>query len=326
MARESNPYSLDATGIVELAVVERGGMIESRHLGAAVVVGAGGAVLDSLGNPDALVYPRSSLKPLQALTVLECGVDIDGEALVLATASHSGTEQHVAVVRRMLESVGLGEDALHCPPDWPLDSGAQAQARVGGERRRVTMNCSGKHASFLMACVANGWSIDDYLDPLHPLQLRVHETVERFAGESIGHSATDGCGAPVFALSLSGLARGISHVGLGADEHTARLTSAIRRHPWAIAGEGTPNTVVIRELGLVAKVGAEGVMVMAASDGTAVAVKCVDGSSRATTLVALELLARAGAVGRDDADRVIALTTERVLGGGEPVGGIRTAF
>ena len=326
MARESNLSPLDATGIVELVVVERGGMVESRHLGAAVVVDAGGAVLDSLGNPDALVYPRSSLKPLQALTVLDCGVDLDGEELVLATASHSGTERHVAVVRRMLESVGLSEDALHCPPDWPLDSTAQAQARVGGERRRVTMNCSGKHASFLMACVANGWSIDDYLDPLHPLQLRVHETVERFADEPIGHSATDGCGAPVFALSLTGLARGIAHVGLGADEHTARLTSAIRRHPWAIAGDGTPNTVVIRELGLVAKVGAEGVMVMAAPDGTTVAVKCVDGSSRATTLVALELLARAGVVGRDDADRVIALTTERVLGGGEPVGGVRAAF
>lgn len=317
---------LDVDGVRELAVLERSGLAESRHLGAAVIVDADGAILQSLGDVRSLIYPRSSLKPLQAVAVSRSGARLEGERLVLSAASHAATAEHVRVVQAMLAAAGHTEEDLQCPPDWPLDAAAAAQARVHGARRRVTMNCSGKHASFLMACAVNGWATDDYLDPLHPLQLLIRDTVEGFAGERVEHFGTDGCGAPVFALTLRGLATAISRVARAEDEHTARLTAAIRRHPWAIDGPGRSNTVVIQELGLIAKGGAEGVMVMAASDGTAVALKMLDGSLRAATLVALELLARLGVIDRTEADRVIQLTTERVLGGGSPVGVLRASF
>jgi L-asparaginase II len=319
---------LDRSGVRELAVLERSGLIESRHLGAAVVLSPDGAIEREIGDGTALVYPRSSLKPLQAITVMRSGVFLTGEQAVLATASHSGTEQHVSVVRAMLERAGLSEAALRCPADWPSDADALFDARRDGVgARAITMNCSGKHAGFLMACAANGWSTDDYLDPGHPLQRAVRRTVEEFTGESVGHVGVDGCGAPLFAIGLRGLARAFGLVaGAGlrhGDAHAARLMSSILEHPWAIAGAGRANTVVIEPLGLLAKGGAEGVIAMATPNGTAVAVKVIDGSHRVTTLVALELLASVGAISRAEADRVIALTVEPVLGGGIPVGRLR---
>lgn len=315
------PLALD--DCTELAVLERSGMVESRHLGSAILLAPDGSELRMLGNADALVYPRSSLKPLQAVAVLRSGVDLDGEQLVLATASHAGTEAHQRVAGEILARAGLSESDLGCPEDWPFDA---ASARAASAPRRLAMNCSGKHASFLLACVQNGWSIDDYLDPLHPLQRLIVSTTEEFTGSPIAHYGTDGCGAPLFGITLRQLATAVSQVGQGAEDATARLVAAVRRHPWAIDGPGRANTAVIEELGLFAKFGAEGVNVMVAPDGTTVAVKMLDGNGRATTLVALELLASAGAIDASAARRVAERTTERVLGGGEPVGKIRVSF
>ncbi|WP_255446927.1 asparaginase [Diaminobutyricimonas sp. LJ205] len=315
---------LTVSGAVELAVIERSGMIESRHIGAAVVVGPDAATLREVGDVDALIYPRSTLKPLQALAVLRSGVDLDGEELVLATASHAGTGDHVAVVQRMLAEAGLDDSALQCPADWPFDR----DARDGmSAPTRLTMNCSGKHAAFLMACAANGWPTESYLAPEHPLQQRILATVEEFTGAGVEHSGIDGCGAPVHAVTLRGLATAISRVtGPADDADASRLAAAVRAHPWAIDGPGRANTVTIEKLGLIAKLGAEGVMVMGAPDGTAVAVKVLDGSLRAATAVALHLLVTAGAVDADAAAEVEAITTEPVLGGGRPVGALRVTL
>jgi L-asparaginase II len=188
------------------------------------------------------------------------------------------------------------------------------------------MNCSGKHAAFLLASRVNDWTIDDYLEPSHPLQERIRETVEEFTGESIEHSGTDGCGAPVHAVTLAGLARGIGRVSGATSGEAARLKRAILADPWAIDGAGRANTVVIERLGLIAKLGAEGVLVLGAPSGTAVAVKILDGSLRAATLVALELLVQEGEVARDAASAVLADSLEPVLGGGRIVGEIVPAF
>ncbi len=329
-------HALGVDGVVELAKLERNGLIESRHLGAAVVVRATGVnsgveTVRSLGDVDALVYPRSSLKPFQAITVLRSGVSLDGAQLVLASASHSGTPAHVEVVNELLERAGLTEDDLQCPISWPGDPEAAAIARTSGKQRRVTMNCSGKHAAFLLACVENGWSTSNYLDPQHPLQLAVRATIEEFLGEPVGHVGVDGCGAPLFAVTLRGLAASFSRLArgmnaTGPDDDAARITAAIRENAWAIDGPGRANTVVIDELGLVCKGGAEGVIAMGAADGTAVALKSLDGSHRITTLVALTLLAEAGAIPQADAERVSDLTTEKVLGGGVTVGHTLTTF
>ena len=316
--------SLSASGSVELAVLERNGLIESRHLGAAVVLGADGSALRSLGDSSALIYPRSSLKLLQAIAVLRSGLDLDGEQLVLAAASHGGTPDHVRVVAQILADAGLDESALQCPADWPLDRPARhSVVAAGGGTSRIMMNCSGKHASFLAASARRGWPTDNYLDPTHPLQRVILETVQGLTGEPVEHSGVDGCGAPLHAVTLTGLARSVAHIARPADDHTSRLSRAILAHPWALDGHGRANTVAVQELGVIAKGGAEGVMVMGTADGVAVAVKILDGSMRATTLVAVELLASVGAVDRNAASTVVELTTERVLGAGEPVGLIR---
>jgi L-asparaginase II len=315
-------HPLDRAGVVELAILERSGLDESRHLGAAVVVSPDGSVLRELGDGSALVYGRSSLKLFQAIAVLRSGVSLEGAQLVLATASHAGTPAHVAVVRSVLDRAGLDENALQCPIDWPLDSASRHAAAAPS---RVTMNCSGKHAAFLLACVHNGWPTDTYLERDHPLQQLIRSTVEEFIGEPIGRIGVDGCGAPVFATTLRGLATGVANACSSTDGEAALLVRAILGDPWAIDGPGRANTVVAEQLGLVTKGGAEGVIIMAAPGGAAVALKMVDGSNRATTLVALRLLASVGVISEDDAARVAGLTTERVLGGGVPVGTIRAS-
>lgn len=308
--------SLTAEGAVELAVIERSGMIESRHLGAAVVVAADGSILRELGDGSAAVYPRSTLKFVQAIAVLRSGVSLVGLQLVLAAASHRGTARHLAVVREILDRAGLEENDLQCPADWPLDRTTRSAA---SEKRRITMNCSGKHAAFLLACIQNGWPTAGYLERDHPLQRLIGESVAEYTGETVDHIGIDGCGAPVFAVTLRGLARATARAAV--DPEAAGLVAAIRADAWALDSPAV--AAVIEQLGVIAKNGAEGVLVAAAPGGTAVALKMLDGSTRGCLPVALTLLGAVGAIDRDAAARVIAATTEPVLGGGHSVGGLR---
>ncbi|MBI5160560.1 MAG: asparaginase [Micrococcales bacterium] len=310
---------LEASGCVELAAVERSGLIESRHLGAAVVLSPLGEELLAFGDVDALVFPRSSLKPFQAAAVLRTGVALDEVQTVLATASHAGTPEHLAVVERMLRDAGLDGSALQCPSVYPVDPAA---ARHSPGPSRLAYNCSGKHAGFLAACVHAGWDPATYLDPAHPVQRAVAAVVEEYTGHRIEVSGVDGCGAPVHAVTVRAMARGISRLVRDGAEGS-RIASAVRAHPWAIESPGGPNTVAIERCGIVAKGGAEGFLVAAASDGTTVALKMLDGANRATTLVALSLLARVGAVDSASAAEVIRRVTPAITGGGESVGEIR---
>lgn len=316
---------------VELAVVERSGFVESRHVGAAVVLSPDGEVVARLGNADALILPRSSMKPLQAVACLTAGAVLEGEQLALSTASHSGTDRHAAVVRDVLAEVGLNEDALACPPAWPGDVATRDDMiREHGAPAAVRMNCSGKHAAMLRACVATGWPTEGYLDPSHPLQVHIREVVERLIGEKVAHTAIDGCGAPVYAMSLTALARGIHRVGTASERSpfalhrvAGALVRAVREHPWTIEGPGRPDTIAIEALGVFAKGGAEGVMVMVAPNGTTVALKMLDGSLRAATIAAATLLARHGALSAEQVAQLDEALSLVVLGGGRPVGAIR---
>ncbi|MCS5733598.1 asparaginase [Herbiconiux daphne] len=311
---------------VELAVVDRSGFIESRHAGSAVVLDAAGEVAMRYGSPDLPVYPRSCMKPFQALTVLESGVELDPVQTVLATASHAATPAHIEVVLSILGRAGLSPDALGCPPDWPGDSRARDEViREHGHRERLFMNCSGKHAAMLLACVENGWDTATYLDPSHPLQQRILATVERETGAPVVHSGIDGCGAPVHAMSLVSLARGIGRLRRAESGAAKWLTDSILANGWAIDGPGRANTVVIDRLGVVAKLGAEGVMVMATPDGSSIALKMLDGSLRAATLVALTLLARHGALTAAQVDDLRPTLDLTVTGGAAPVGTIRVS-
>lgn len=313
--------ALTADDTVQLAVIERSGMIESRHLGAAIVLAPDGSELRRLGNPDALIYPRSTLKPMQAITVLRSGVTLTGEQLVLASASHIGSQRHQDIAASTLAAYGLSVDELRCPADWPSDSDAR---RAADAPTRLAMNCSGKHASFLAACVVNGWPLESYLEHDHPLQARIRETVVEFTGTPLAHEGIDGCGAPVFAMSLTALAKAIQHVvtsTVESDRHAHALVSAIRAHAWGLDMPQVAEAMDI--LGIIAKRGAEGVLIAAAPDGTTTTLKILDGSIRPLLPVGLSLLADAGALDPDAVSTVLASTTEKVLGRGLPVGKLR---
>lgn len=312
---------LRPAGAVELAVVTRSGFRESSHIGSAIVLDPHGASLAEHGDVDALLYPRSTMKLMQAVALQRLGVALEGEELVLSAASHVGTPEHVRVVRRILDRAHLAEDSLQCPADWPSDP---ASRRAASSPAAVTMGCSGKHAAFLLACVTNGWSTEEYLDPDHPLQQEIRRTVEEFTGETIAHSGIDGCGAPVHAVSLRALARAIGRIGRGLDDESARLSEAIRRTPWALDNPAVQT--IIAETGLVAKSGAEGVFVAATENGIALAIRVLDGSQRALAPVALSLLERHGVLDPVTAERIRISVTEPVLGGGIPVGELRSAL
>jgi L-asparaginase II len=198
--------------------------------------------------------------------------------------------------------------------------------RAGQGPQRIRMNCSGKHAAMLAASAAHSWPTDHrYLDPAHPLQQQALATVERLTGTPVTHLAIDGCGAPLFGLALRGLATGFQALALapaGSDE--ALVADSMRAYPEYVGGwDGHPNTRLMQAVpGMITKGGAEGVLAASTGDGYAVAVKVIDGSPRATTLIALAALAAAG-VPTPGAE---SLRSVPVLGGGEPVGAIEGIF
>jgi len=319
---------------VELAVVERSGFVESRHAGSAIVLGTSGEVLRTLGDVTSPVYPRSAMKPFQAIASMASGVTLRGEDAAIATASHSGTAKHVELVRGLLARASIPESALGCPAAWPIDRPTRdAMVRQGVAKAPVYMECSGKHAAMLLACAQNGWPLAGYLTPGHPLQKRVLDVLERFTGERPAASGIDGCGAPVHALSLTGLARGIARIAgsksnspFAIYREAGFLAEAVREHGWVVAGPGLSDSTVIDRLGLFIKGGAEGIVVAAADNGTTVALKVLDGNLRAATIVALHLLADAGAIAQADVDALVPELGLTVFGGGVPVGAIRPTY
>jgi L-asparaginase II len=308
-----------------LAEVVRSGFVEGHHRGSLVVLAADGSVETAVGDPALPVFPRSSNKPMQAAAVLRAGLDIDGERLALAAASHSGEGFHLELVRKMLAGYGITADELQTPPDLPLDPAeAETYLAAGQVRDKVTMNCSGKHTAMLAACAVNGWDRTNYLDPAHPLQRLVRSVVEEAAGEPVSAVGTDGCGAPLMAVSLTGLARAFRHFVLaepGSAER--RVADAMRAHPEYVAGTRRPDTWLMREVpGTLSKMGAEAVQAVALPDGRALAFKIDDGATRALGPV----LARALRLMGVDAPVVDRIGHMPLLGGGVEVGSIRAAF
>ncbi|MFZ1372738.1 MAG: asparaginase, partial [Nostocoides sp.] len=191
-----------------LAHVVRGGFVESVHRASVAVTAADGSLELTLGDVVSPTFPRSSNKPLQAVAMVRAGLELPDNLLALASASHSGLDYHLAGTRAILAGAGLEPSALQNTPDYPVDSAARDRAiREGAPANSLFQNCSGKHAAMLATCVANGWSTADYRDPDHPLQRAMAATIAELAGEPVAATAVDGCGAPVMAISLAGLAR-----------------------------------------------------------------------------------------------------------------------
>lgn len=302
--------------------VVRNGFVESVHRASVVALDPVGRSVLSVGSPELPVLPRSANKPMQAIAMLRAGLDLDGADLALAAASHSGEPAHIERVLELLARGGFTEDDLQCPPQLPIDDEeAQAVLRSGGGPARVLMNCSGKHAAMLLTCLAAGWPTADYLAEGHPLQREVRRVVEELCAEPITATGIDGCGAPLFAVSLVGVARAFSAMVLG-DAGTAqrRVADAMRAHPVMVAGHRREDTQLMRAVaGLLVKGGAEGVHAAALADGSAVALKIEDGAVRARMPVMVEVLRLLGA----SEDALTEQATSPVLGGAEPVGLVR---
>jgi L-asparaginase II len=312
-----------------VAEIVRSGFAESLHRGSVAVTDPSGNLLASIGDTGSPVFPRSSNKPMQALAMLRAGWAPGTEAdLAIASASHRGEPFHLAQVASVLGGAGLGEDRLQCPADLPSDPVARNTViAAGGEPRRVYMNCSGKHAGMLAACAANDWDLATYRDPEHPFQRLVIATVEELTGDTVQAVGVDGCGAPVLAVTLAGLARAFARlVEAPAGSNERKVADAMRANPKLIDGTRGPDHRMMTALpGLLAKGGAEGVHVVAAPGIGAVAVKIDDGAGRASTPVALRALTTiAGMVIPKDAKpEVDALTWPEVHGGDQAVGRLR---
>lgn len=308
-----------------LAEVVRSGFVEGRHRGSLVVLAADGSVEQALGDVTAPVFPRSTNKPMQAAAILRAGLELSGERLALAAASHSGEAFHLDLVRTMLAEHGLAAEQLQTPPDLPLDpEEAEHYLAAGNVRDRLTMNCSGKHTAMLAVCALNGWPLGTYLEQDHPLQQLILDVVRTAGGEEVAHIGTDGCGAPLMSLSLTGLARSYRHFVLAEPGTTERrVADAMRAHPEYVAGTRRPDTWLMRALpGTLSKMGAEAVQALALPDGRALAFKIDDGATRTLGPVLARVLRGLGVD-----DPVLARIEDVPLhGGGSRVGEIRAAF
>ncbi|MGC4894900.1 asparaginase [Micromonospora sp. DT31] len=313
-------------GGVPLAEVVRSGFVEGLHRGSVVVLDATGRPVGGAGDVTSPIFPRSSNKPMQAVGMLRAGLPLTDPAdVALVAASHAGEEFHVERVVALLRDAGLTGEALRCPPDLPFGEAArEAVLRAGGGPSRVLMNCSGKHAGMLRTCLAAGWSLDGYWRPEHPLQRRLAAAVEEATGERAAAVGVDGCGAPVLAVSLTGLARAFLRLvdaELGTVERT--VADAMRAYPELVGGTRAEDTRLMRGVpGLLAKIGAEGVIAAAVPGVGAVALKIDDGAARPRMPVLASALARL----RVAAPILTEYAEAPILGGGLPVGAVRPTW
>src|SRR5271163_1734727 len=301
-----------------LAEVLRGPLVESVHRGAVAVADADGAAVLAVGDVAKPVLPRSAIKALQAVALLEAGAAdryaLTGEELALACASHGGEPAHIAGVERMLAKVGLEASALRCGAHWPISQPAAAALARTGAPSALHNNCSGKHAGFLCLACAEGVDPADYVRPQHPVQRAVRAVLEDFTGAVLGEDvcAIDGCSVPTWAVPLEKLAHGFAKFGTGHGvtrdraAACARLSAACAEKPWFVAGTGRFCTAIMELFGarVFVKTGAEGVYCGALPElGLGIAIKCDDGAGRAAEAVMAGLIARF--LPLEDAERAV---------------------
>ncbi|HEV7259752.1 MAG TPA: asparaginase [Bosea sp. (in: a-proteobacteria)] len=291
-----------------LAEVTRGDTVESRHRGAALVIDADGAVVFSAGDIDRPVFPRSAVKAIQALPLLESGAadryGLTDQEIALAVSSHSGEPLHAETSLAMLRKAGREAGCLECGAHWPMnEAAARAIAKAGQEPSALNNNCSGKHAGFV--CLACGLDEDPagYIKPGHAVQQAVRGALEEVTGavHSADRMGTDGCSIPTYAVPLRALALGFARFGTGHGfraeraQAAARIRKAAALHPFLVAGTGRFDTramELLRER-IFIKTGAEGVYCGSLPElGYGIALKCDDGAGRAAEVAMAALIAR----------------------------------
>jgi L-asparaginase II len=339
MAKSEHASSLSANPV--LVEVTRGEVVESLHRGAAVVVDAAGRVVAAWGQVERAVYPRSALKPIQALALLESGAadafGLGAEEIALAAASHGGEPEHVERVRAWLARLGLGPQALECGTHPPANAeAAAALVRAGSEPSALHNNCSGKHAGFLTVARHLGVDPRGYIRPDHPVQRLVGRGIEEMAGAVLAAvpCGVDGCGIPVYALKLSALATAMARLAapeqmpLARGQAARRIVQAMIAHPRLVAGRGRLCSEVMEAAPRLAiKGGAEGVYAAIVPErGLGIAVKIDDGAGRAAEVAVMAVLVRLGLLSRDEQTRLAPRLQPALLNAaGRVVGALRPA-
>ncbi|MEY4990615.1 MAG: hypothetical protein RIS08_841 [Actinomycetota bacterium] len=308
-------HELTAEGLAPLAIIRRDGLNESFHLGTAALVAPDGQVLDVVGDAAALIYPRSALKPVQAMVMRDLGLKTDSKQSVISMASHYATQEQIDLVRGLLSDHGNSETDLGCPEAWPWNPESNALAH---NQSRIYMNCSGKHAGFLATAKLNSFSTSDYLSPEHPVQQRVKALIQELSGEQIVKTTVDGCGAPLFAMSTIGLARALAQLPVRDPD----LFEAGLAHPHLIGDTTTPDALLMKH-GVFSKLGAEGVFTAVTKSGHAVAIKFADGSLRAALKTTAALFHKHGLIDSATFKAIEAEDSLQVLGGGKVIGEIK---
>jgi L-asparaginase II len=303
-------------GEVLLEVV-RNEMVESIHNGHLLILDSSGNDLLKLGDVDELIYPRSAVKSLQASAMLRAGLKLTGPQLALACASHAGSQAHLEVALSILRGAGVDESALRNTPDKPLDPKERA---AWGDKAPTSLaaNCSGKHSAMVATCVANGWDLESYKKPDHPLQSAIAAEFEKLSGEKITKVGVDGCGAALFAISLRALANAVRNLTLSNEPIHQEVVNACRNNPIMVSGIGRLPTLLMQKVpGLFVKDGAEGVMIMSTPKGEVIVWKMSDGSQRGNSPLSIATLSHLGIS--------VDLERENVMGDGQVVGEIRAS-
>lgn len=325
-----------------LIEVTRGDFVESRHRGAIAIYDFDGKPVVELGDVAQGVFPRSSVKSMQALPLIETGaadaLGFDDADLALACASHVGEPAHAQRAASMLAKAGLDESALECGSHWPTDHASEiALARAGGAPNQLHNNCSGKHSGFLGVCVHCRMDHHGYVGFGHPFQQMIRETMQDVTGEAhdAGNSAIDGCAIPTYAVPLKALAYGFSRMGSGKglspDRAAAarRLMTAAMHHPFYVSGTGKPDTLLMEAAPgrIFVKGGAEGVFCAVVPEhGLAIAVKCDDGAGRGADTIGANILARLFANEPDVAEKIAKVALPPIYNRNRlVVGGLRPA-
>jgi L-asparaginase II len=290
-----------------LVEVMRGALVESRHAGAIAVADAGGQLLLALGDVERPIYPRSAIKAMQALPLIESGaadaLALSEDELAVACASHSGDSVHLEAVQSLLAKAGLDESYLACGAHWPISEDATRELLQAGQRpRAIHNNCSGKHAGMLATAMHLGLDPRGYERPDHPVQVMIAGIISETCGTALDRSrmGIDGCSVPTFALPLAALARGFARLGTGEGLPPERASAARRlfhacfAEPVHVAGEGRFDAMVLRAMApaCFTKGGAEGVHCASLPAlGLGIALKIDDGAKRGTELAMSELIA-----------------------------------
>lgn len=328
--------------VVRLVEVTRGELVESVHRGVVVVVDVEGKIIAQAGDASCLTYIRSAAKPMQALPVIESGAaahfDLNPEELALLTASHSGEDEHVRVGKRIMEKIGLPGQFLQCGTHPPLH--AASARKLLEQKLEPTVfhcTCSGKHAGMLALAKYHNWPLHDYYLPEHPVQQEMLRCIADFAGLSPEEITIgiDGCGVPVFAMSLYRMALAYARLAVpdvfseGRRSASLALREAMTAYPALVAGTGRPATDIMKATGrkLVVKDGTEGVFCISVPEkGWGIALKIEDGHPRALGPVIVEILNQLALLDKDENERLAAHARKKIKNyRGEVIGEIRPA-